>query len=75
MCSSDLGIAVALAATSAPAPARRAAAWVIGVSAAQGAVGYAQWFTALPWALVTVHVLGATLLWIATLRLRLAALG
>lgn len=70
-----IGIAVALAATAAPATIRRTVAWVIGVTVAQGAVGYAQWFTALPWALVAVHVLGATVLWITALRMRLAVLG
>jgi heme A synthase len=35
----------------------------------QGAVGYAQYFSGLPAGLVWVHVLGATLIWIAALRL------
>lgn len=70
-----VGIAVALAATGAPLAIRTAVRWVIAVSLAQGLVGYVQWFTALPWLLVAVHVLGATVLWVTALRLRLAALG
>ena len=46
------------------APAR---AWlvVLGVSAAQGAIGYVQYFTGLPEAVVLAHMLGATLLVVA----------
>ncbi|HEY2443547.1 MAG TPA: hypothetical protein VGI31_10465, partial [Streptosporangiaceae bacterium] len=39
---------------------------LIGV---QGAIGYSQYFSGLPAGLVWVHVLGATLVWIAALRL------
>jgi cytochrome c oxidase assembly protein subunit 15 len=31
---------------------------------AQGLVGYVQYFTGLPVALVAIHLLGATLVWI-----------
>jgi cytochrome c oxidase assembly protein subunit 15 len=30
----------------------------------QGLIGYTQWFTNLPWALVGFHVLGSVLIWI-----------
>jgi heme a synthase len=40
---------------------------------AQMAVGYTQYFTKLPAALVGVHVAGATAVWVAVLRLDLAA--
>jgi cytochrome c oxidase assembly protein subunit 15 len=70
-----IGISIALSASNAPLGPRRAALWVITVAAGQGAVGYLQWFTGLPWLLVAVHVLGAVLLWITVVRLRLAALG
>lgn len=38
---------------------------------AQAGVGYVQYFTGLPWALVTVHVLGSVVVWWATSRLLL----
>ncbi len=43
------------------------AAWraVLLISLAQGAIGYAQYFLALPWLLVLLHMLGSTLLTIA----------
>lgn len=48
--------------------ARRA--WILlAVAVIQGAVGYAQFFTGLPAALVAIHVLGAVLTWIAALFL------
>ena len=40
---------------------------LVGVTLAQGAVGYTQYFTGVPPLLVGVHVLGACLLWIAVL--------
>jgi heme a synthase len=47
-----------------PGPAR---AWlvVLGVSLAQGLIGYVQYFTDLPQALVMAHMLGASLLVVA----------
>ena len=45
---------------------------LLGVVLAQGLVGYAQYATDLPVALVAVHVLGACLVWVAALRLVLA---
>lgn len=37
---------------------------VLTISLLQGIVGYSQWFSGLPWALVAVHVGLAVLLWI-----------
>lgn len=42
------------------------------VLVAQGAVGYTQYFTGVPAALVGVHVLGATLVWVAVVRVHLS---
>jgi heme a synthase len=67
-----VGLLVALRATSAPALAVRRTLVLLGVALAQGLVGFTQYLTDLPVALVGVHVLGATLVWIATLRLLLA---
>jgi cytochrome c oxidase assembly protein subunit 15 len=50
------------------APAACRAAWVLlGVEAAQGVVGYVQYFLHVPPLLVALHMLGACLLWIAAL--------
>ena len=38
---------------------------------AQAGIGYVQYFTGVPELLVGVHILGATLVWIAALRLHL----
>ncbi len=44
--------------------------WILlGLIAAQGAVGYTQYFTGLPAGLVWVHVCGAVLIWITALLL------
>ncbi|GAA4200586.1 COX15/CtaA family protein [Streptosporangium oxazolinicum] len=61
-------LAFALHITDAPGPARRAAWTLLGVEAAQGVVGYVQYFLGVPAALVNLHVLGATLVWVCALR-------
>ncbi|GAA3152108.1 COX15/CtaA family protein [Planomonospora alba] len=58
----------ALHVTGAPAAARRAALTLLAVELVQGVVGYVQYFLAVPAFLVGLHVLGATLVWICTLR-------
>jgi cytochrome c oxidase assembly protein subunit 15 len=64
-----IGLAVALQATDVPPVLRRRVRVLLGVVLAQGLVGYAQYATDLPVALVAVHVLGACLVWVAALRL------
>ncbi len=44
------------------------------VAILQGGVGYAQYFTGVPELLVGTHILGATALWVMTVRLGLATL-
>lgn len=56
-----VGCLVALRATHAPRRAQRAAAWLLGIELAQGAIGFTQYFTDLPIVLVGLHVLGAAL--------------
>lgn len=68
----SVGLAVALRAVSAPATLRRRSVELLAVVLAQGLVGYAQYWTNLPVALVMVHLLGACLVWVASLRLMLA---
>ncbi len=48
---------------------RRAAYGVLGVSALQAAIGYAQYFNALPMGLVLAHLLGTTLFTVAVSHL------
>lgn len=68
-----VGLVVALRVTHAPERARHRAGWLLGVTLAQGLVGYVQYATDLPEALVLVHMLGASLLVVA-LTLALSAL-
>jgi cytochrome c oxidase assembly protein subunit 15 len=42
-------------------------AWLIGILAAQGAIGLVQYFTNLPVLLVGAHMAGACAVWLATL--------
>ncbi|MFL6137834.1 MAG: COX15/CtaA family protein [Frankiaceae bacterium] len=58
-------LAVAVRATGAPAAVRRATVVVVAVELAQGTIGYVQYFTRLPIALVDLHLLGASLLVVA----------
>ena len=47
--------------------------WLFGgLILAQGAIGYAQYFSGLPAGLVWVHVTVAVVIWIVTIRLFLA---
>ncbi len=61
--------AIALRYANPPAGAARRAWLLFGLIITQGIIGYAQYFSGLPAGLVWVHVLGATLIWIAALRL------
>jgi cytochrome c oxidase assembly protein subunit 15 len=54
-----------------PLQSRRIAIFSI-IALAQGAIGYIQYFTGIPEILVAAHLLGATLVWIAAWRIRLA---
>jgi len=57
----------ALRALKAPRPTIRAAAVLVIVELAQGLIGFVQYFTHLPVILVGFHMLGASLVWTATL--------
>ncbi|MCC6226582.1 MAG: COX15/CtaA family protein [Microthrixaceae bacterium] len=45
------------------------------VTVAQGALGYVQYFSGVPAFLVGIHVLGATLMWVMTLRVAQISAG
>jgi cytochrome c oxidase assembly protein subunit 15 len=68
-----LGLSVAiwfaLRAVGAPPGAMRAAAVLVVVELTQGLIGFVQYLTHLPAALVAAHLLGAGLVWLATLDL------
>ncbi len=59
-----LVIGILIVARIAPAPAlfRHSWTWVLALCLAQGLIGYTQYFTGLPIALVTIHLLGSALL-------------
>jgi cytochrome c oxidase assembly protein subunit 15 len=57
-----VAVFVAVRLTDSPGSARRAWLAVLGVTLAQGVIGYAQYFTGLPEAVVALHMLGASLL-------------
>lgn len=54
--------------TNAPAAVVRRSVELLVVELAQGVIGYVQYFLGVPALLVGIHMLGATLVWIATLR-------
>ena len=57
-----LAVAVGFVRTGAPAGAVTAVFWLLGFEAAQGAIGFVQYFTDLPAILVGLHMLGAALI-------------
>jgi cytochrome c oxidase assembly protein subunit 15 len=57
-----VGLVVAVGVSGAPAQTARRARWVLAVTLGQGVVGYTQYATGLPEALVALHLLGACLL-------------
>lgn len=67
-----LSLAVALHAMDVPERVRRAARVLVVVLVLQAAVGYAQYFTHLPGALVELHELGATVLVVGAVHFFLA---
>ncbi|MGI9196788.1 MAG: COX15/CtaA family protein [Candidatus Nanopelagicales bacterium] len=67
-----VGMIIALRVTDGP-PRARSLAWaLLLVSIGQGVIGYSQYFAGLPWALVAVHMLGATVVWVVAVFLLLS---
>jgi len=48
-------------------PVVQSVTWLLAVAVAQAGVGYVQYFTGVPVLLVGIHILGATLVWIAAI--------
>lgn len=65
------GLIVALRSTGAPEVVAHRAVVLLLLFLGQAAIGYVQYFTGLPWVLVACHVLGAVIVWWATVRLLL----
>jgi heme a synthase len=68
----SLGAWLVLRAVDAPAGPRARTNELMIVVLAQGVIGYVQYFTGVPEILVGIHMLGASLVWIAVLRVLLA---
>ena len=66
-----VGLWLALRITDGPPRARWWSHVLMALAVVQGVIGYAQWFAGVPWALVTVHMLMACLIWVATLETNL----
>ncbi|MEU3404300.1 COX15/CtaA family protein [Streptomyces sp. NPDC006670] len=72
VCALGVAMWLVLRVVDAPADTRARARDLLVVLLAQGAIGYVQFFTSLPEALVAVHMLGSCLVWISVLRLALS---
>ena len=62
-----IGLIVALRLFKSTKSMRRRTVILVGLTLAQGTLGYVQYFTGLPSTLVAIHVLGAVLTWSAVL--------
>ena len=69
----SVALCLALLAVNAPRVAVKAAFALVAVELAQGLIGFVQYFTHLPEALVGAHVLGAAIVWAVTLAALSAA--
>jgi cytochrome c oxidase assembly protein subunit 15 len=58
-----VGLLVALRVTHAPRRTVTLTLILLAVALVQGLIGYAQYFSGLPWVLVAIHMLGACLVW------------
>jgi cytochrome c oxidase assembly protein subunit 15 len=52
-------------------PLHRAGTWLLTILLLQGGLGYTQYFSGVPPMLVALHILGASLVWVAALHLLL----
>ncbi|MFC9245293.1 heme A synthase [Streptomyces sp. NPDC057136] len=72
VCALAIAMWLALRVVDAPVDTRARARDLLIVLLAQGAIGYVQYFSDVPEVLVSVHMLGSSLMWIAVLRLFLS---
>ena len=67
-----VGLLVVLRVVHAPSRAQGLTLSLLVVALLQGVVGYAQYFTGLPWALVATHMLGACVVWVLAIFIALS---
>jgi cytochrome c oxidase assembly protein subunit 15 len=68
-----VGITIALLVAASIAQSTKKAIYIFFViTLAQGAIGYTQYLTGIPEALVAAHLAGATIFWISAWRIRLS---
>ncbi|MFE3994368.1 heme A synthase [Streptomyces goshikiensis] len=72
VCALAVAMWLVLRVVDAPVDTRARARDLLVVLLAQGAIGYVQYFTQVPEALVAAHMLGSCLVWIAVLRVALS---
>ncbi|MCC0098820.1 MULTISPECIES: COX15/CtaA family protein [Streptomyces] len=72
VCALAVAMWLVLRVVDAPTDTRARARDLLVVLLAQGAIGYVQYFTHVPEALVAAHMLGSCLVWIAVLRMALS---
>ncbi|MGW1493430.1 COX15/CtaA family protein [Streptomyces sp. NPDC002402] len=72
VCALAVAMSLVLRVVDAPDDTRARARDLLIVLLAQGAIGYVQYFTHVPEALVAAHMLGSALMWIAVVRLALS---
>lgn len=72
VCALGVAMWLVLRVVDAPVDTRARARDLLIVLLAQGAIGYVQFFTDVPEALVAAHMLGSCLVWISVLRLVLS---
>ena len=66
-----VAMAFAVRASDVSRQARRQSVWLVVTVVAQASIGFTQYFLGVPVGLVGLHIAGATLLWIFSLRLAL----
>jgi cytochrome c oxidase assembly protein subunit 15 len=67
-----IGLIVAIHLVQSPARTRTLAWVLFAITVIQGLIGYTQYFTGVPWLLVTFHVVGAAVLWVVVVFLLLS---
>ncbi|MFI9120734.1 heme A synthase [Streptomyces bikiniensis] len=72
VCALAIAMWLVLRAVDAPDDTRARARDLLVVLLAQGGIGYVQYFTGVPEVLVSAHMLGSSLMWIAVVRLALS---
>ncbi|MET9466145.1 COX15/CtaA family protein [Streptomyces sp. NPDC006544] len=72
VCALAVAMWLVLRVVDAPVDTRARARDLLVVLLAQGAIGYVQYFTQVPEALVAAHMLGSCLVWIAVVRVALS---